>query len=376
MADIYEIIDRNGNHNPIVDMVAQNAITAIKDGTTLDSFGDVETALDDKVDKHGTDRLITAAEGTKLGDLADIKSVGSGLALNSSTGELTATGISITIDSALDGSSTNPVQNRAIYDAIDDKQDVISDLATIRSGASAGATAIQPSATTGLVKNDGTIDTTAYATTADLSSKQDTISDLATIRSGATAGSTAYQKPSGGIPDSDLSSAVQTSLGKADTAVQSGDLASVATSGSYTDLSDKPTSKSASSGGTAESLVTTGEKYTWNQKVDSVSISTTGTASSTAVSYQRVGVGDAGGSVSYTEIKGTKYMEQSVSLSTSATTAVTFTNSAITASSVIEFACSKWGLVPDDITVSNGSCVVTMPKVASAETVSVRIYLR
>ena len=41
----------------------------------------------------------------------------------------------------------------------------------------------------------------------DLSSKQDVISDLATIRSGAEAGATAYQKPAGGIPDSDIASA-------------------------------------------------------------------------------------------------------------------------------------------------------------------------
>lgn len=64
-----------------------------------------------------------------------------------------------------------------------------------------------------------------YTTTANLTTllagKQDTISDLATIRSGAAAGATAYQKPSGGIPKSDLASAVQTSLGKADTALQS-----------------------------------------------------------------------------------------------------------------------------------------------------------
>ena len=53
-----------------------------------------------------------------------------------------------------------------------------------------------------------------------LSGKQDTISDLATIRSGAQAGATAYQKPNGGIPKTDLASAVQTSLGKADTALQ------------------------------------------------------------------------------------------------------------------------------------------------------------
>lgn len=50
--------------------------------------------------------------------------------------------------------------------------------------------------------------------------KQDVISDLATIRSGASAGATAYQKPSGGIPKTDLASGVQTSLGKADTAFQ------------------------------------------------------------------------------------------------------------------------------------------------------------
>ncbi|MBQ6227782.1 MAG: metallophosphoesterase [Prevotella sp.] len=43
----------------------------------------------------------------------------------------------------------------------------------------------------------------------DLSGKQDVINDLATIRSGAAAGDTAYQKPGTGIPASDLSSEVQ-----------------------------------------------------------------------------------------------------------------------------------------------------------------------
>lgn len=63
-----------------------------------------------------------------------------------------------------------------------------------------------------------------------------------------------YSKPSGGIPSSDMASGVQTSLGKADTAIQpsntSGllkndgtvDTTSYSTfSGSYTDLSNKPT---------------------------------------------------------------------------------------------------------------------------------------
>lgn len=52
---------------------------------------------------------------------------------------------------------------------------------------------------------------------------------------------TKYAKPSGGIPASDLASGVQTSLGKADSAVQPGALATVATSGSYNDLTNKPT---------------------------------------------------------------------------------------------------------------------------------------
>lgn len=80
---------------------------------------------------------------------------------------------------------------------------------------------VQKSQTAGLLKNDGTVDTNSYATASQLAGKQDTISDLSTIRSGASAGATAYQKPSGGIPKTDLASAVQTSLGKADSAIQS-----------------------------------------------------------------------------------------------------------------------------------------------------------
>lgn len=99
--------------------------------------------------------------------------------------------------------STTAQMNTAIQNAVSGKQDTINDLAAIRSGASAGATAVQPAAMN-----------TALA------GKQDTISDIATIRSGATAGATAYQKPSTGIPKTDMASAVQASLSKADTALQ------------------------------------------------------------------------------------------------------------------------------------------------------------
>ena len=68
----------------------------------------------------------------------------------------------------------------------------------------------------------------------DISGKQDVIPDLDTIRAGAAAGATAYQKPSTGIPKSDLSSSVQTSLGKADTALQQHqDLSSYADGAEY-----------------------------------------------------------------------------------------------------------------------------------------------
>lgn len=45
-----------------------------------------------------------------------------------------------------------------------------------------------------------------------LSSKQDTIQDLSEIRSGAALGATAYQKPSAGIPSSDMTDTVQQAI--------------------------------------------------------------------------------------------------------------------------------------------------------------------
>lgn len=52
-------------------------------------------------------------------------------------------------------------------------------------------------------------------------SRQAVISDLATIRSGASAGATAYQKPSTGIPESDLAQAVKDKLTAASNAIPS-----------------------------------------------------------------------------------------------------------------------------------------------------------
>lgn len=70
------------------------------------------------------------------------------------------------------------------------------------------------------------------------------------------------------------------------------------------------------------------------------------------------------------------YLEQSVTLSTSQTTTVTFTDARILATSFIEPAISVWGIFPEDVTVANGSCTVVMPKVSTAQTVTVGIFIK
>lgn len=87
-------------------------------------------------------------------------------------------------------------------------------------------------------------------------SRQAVISDLADIRSGAAAGATAYQKPSTGIPPTDLASAVQTSLGKADTALQSSDLDDYAPKASPA-LTGTPTAPTATAGTNTTQIATT-----------------------------------------------------------------------------------------------------------------------
>ena len=98
------------------------------------------------------------------------------------------------------------LSNLATKSELETKQDVITDLDSIRSGAALGATALQsvPSeyATEQWVNGQGFLkehqDISNLATKEELNAKQDVISDLETIRSGAALGSTALQEvPSG-----------------------------------------------------------------------------------------------------------------------------------------------------------------------------------
>ena len=77
--------------------------------------------------------------------------------------------------------------------------------------------AINSTITSGLVAKLSDLPTNSELTTL-LAGKQDVISDLATIRSGSAAGATAYQLPGTGVPKSDLSQGVQDSLDAADAA--------------------------------------------------------------------------------------------------------------------------------------------------------------
>lgn len=92
------------------------------------------------------------------------------------------------------------------------KQNAISDLSTIRSGASKGATAVQPSSLA---------DVATSGSYNDLSDKPSIPSETTVSGWGFTKNTGTYSKPSTGIPKTDLASDVQTSLGKADTALQS-----------------------------------------------------------------------------------------------------------------------------------------------------------
>lgn len=111
--------------------------------------------------------------------------------------------------------------------------------------------------TAGLVKNDGTIDTNAYITAASLPTKTSDLTNdgssssdsLTFIETSATSG---LVKNDGTIDTTTYLSEHQDISGKANSA----DLATVATSGSYTDLQDIPETFAPSSHGHAASEVT------------------------------------------------------------------------------------------------------------------------
>lgn len=147
--------------------------------------------------------------------------------------------VSGTVDDTLSSTSINPVQNKVIKGALDNKAN--KNELTV--------TAVTGDTTKKNIQLKSGTSQTVVVEHQDISGKQDKINDLSAIRSGAGKGATSVQtisvnggtatsptdgniditipstawadvKPSGGVPKSDLASGVQTSLGKADSAIQ------------------------------------------------------------------------------------------------------------------------------------------------------------
>lgn len=116
-----------------------------------------------------------------------------------------------------------------------------------------------------------------------------------------------------------------------------------------------------------------------------VSIAETGTASSTTIRSQKLTIDSVA-----TDINGTKYMQQTITLSTSASVTATFTNEAITASSIIEvFAGRSNGddteggqnefphsSMTTTVTSGVGTCEITFPRFTETINLDVVIYIR
>ena len=124
-------------------------------------------------------------------------------------------------------------------------------------------------------------------------------SDFATAAQGAKADS-AYQKPSGGIPDTDLSSAVQTSLGKADTALQSQVNADWNASSGAAKILNKPTIPAAQIQSDWNQTNTSAKDYIKNKPTipskmsDVADISVVAISADTSSSCSITGAGNAG----------------------------------------------------------------------------------
>ena len=109
----------------------------------LTEIADWQNSYTIATDKNGQSVKAPLVQVSKIGDLSGLTTSAKS-SLVAAINEAATTG-NVTVDSALSSSSTNPVQNRVINTALGTKQDVIADLSTIRSGAGAGATAVQPS---------------------------------------------------------------------------------------------------------------------------------------------------------------------------------------------------------------------------------------
>lgn len=198
---------------------------------TSGSYNDLSNKPDLSVYAESAD-LATVATTGAYSDLTGTPTIPTATSdLTNDSGFITSADLP-TVDQTYDATSANAQSGTAVAGAVATKQDVISDLATIRSGAQAGSTAVQPGdlatvATTGAY-SDLTGTPTIPTATSDLTNDSGfiTLSDV----------------PAQVNADWNSSSGASEILHKPDLSIyaQSSSLATVATTGDYDDLTNKP----------------------------------------------------------------------------------------------------------------------------------------
>lgn len=170
--------------------------------TLLKGVDGVTPDMSDYYDKE----VIEEKLATKQDAISDLEAIRSGAAKGATALQQS------NVDGELSPASHNPVQNAVVTQAVsqigetmgmmytmiegidekvENKQDTIDDLSTIRDGASKGATALQSVPREYVTQRE--LQERSYATTTQVDAKQDVISDLEAIREGAAKGATAIQ---------------------------------------------------------------------------------------------------------------------------------------------------------------------------------------
>lgn len=185
-----KISDHNSSTTAHSDI--RTAITTAQSAAVSSATASAATDAASKVSAHNSSNTAHSDIRTLIAAKQDALPSGT-------TGQVltkTATGVEfadLPVDSALSGSSANPVQNQAVYVALATKQDALS--TAQQNAANSGITSAKVSSYDTHIA-DADIHVTAAQKTA-WTAKQDAISDLATIRSNAASGAGAAATISG-----------------------------------------------------------------------------------------------------------------------------------------------------------------------------------
>lgn len=161
------------------------------------------------LDKMNAFCLVAHTEQETANDKGNI--VINTISLESESAVLSLNGSGGIVDDKFNSESYNAIANKTVTnaftevaEALEGKQNTITDLDAIRSGASKGETALQSVPAEYVTETE--LNDKGYATTAQVAQKQDIIIDLDTIREGALKGESALQSiPSEYVTESELS---------------------------------------------------------------------------------------------------------------------------------------------------------------------------